>query len=98
MNNINFSDLSKNMKDIKNTHINIGTGVDITIKDLALIIKKEIGFKGQVEFDVTKPDGTLKKLQDVSKLRSLGWEHKIDLKDGIRDTVKWYTINKLEHK
>ena len=78
----------------KNTHINIGTGVDLTIKDLALIIKEEIGFQGQLEFDASKPDGTLKKLQDVSKLQSLGWEHKIDLKDGIRDTIKWYLAKK----
>jgi GDP-L-fucose synthase len=94
MNNIDFSDLSKNMKDIKNTHINIGTGVDLTIKDLALIIKEQVGFQGEIEFDVTKPDGTPKKLQDVSKLQSLGWEHKIDLKDGIRDTIKWYLEDK----
>ncbi len=94
MNSIDFNDLSKNMKDIKNTHINIGTGVDLTIKDLALIIKEEIGFQGQLEFDASKPDGTLKKLQDVSKLQSLGWEHKIDLKDGIRDTIKWYLEDK----
>ncbi len=94
MNSIDFNDLSKNMKDIKNTHINIGTGVDLTIKDLALIIKEQVGFQGEIEFDVTKPDGTPKKLQDVSKLQSLGWEHKIDLKDGIRDTIKWYLEDK----
>ena len=90
MNNINFSDLSKNMKDIKNTHINIGTGVDLTIKNLALIIKEQVGFQGEIEFDTSKPDGTLKKLQDVSKLQTLGWKHKINLNDGIRDTIKWY--------
>ena len=90
MNNINFSDLSKNMKDIKNTHINIGTGVDITIKDLALIIKEQVGFQGEIEFDTSKPDGTPKKLQDVTKLQSIGWKHKINLNDGIRDTIKWY--------
>ncbi len=94
MNNINFSDLSRNMQDIKNTHVNIGTGVDLTIKELAFIIKEQISYQGEIEFDTTKPDGTPKKLQDVSKLQSLGWEHKIDLKDGIRDTIKWYLEDK----
>lgn len=90
MNNIDFDDLSKDLRDIKNTHINIGTGVDLTIKELAFIIKEKIEFKGNIEFDITKPDGTPKKLQDVSKLHSFGWQHKIALKDGIKDTIKWY--------
>jgi GDP-L-fucose synthase len=65
--------------------INIGTGVDITIKDLALLIKNIVGFEGELTFDTTKPDGTYKKLMDVSKLSQLGWKHKYNLADGIRD-------------
>lgn len=64
--------------------VNIGTGEDISIKDLALLIKKIIGFEGELEFDSSKPDGTPRKLMDVSKLHAAGWKHKIQLEDGIR--------------
>lgn len=64
--------------------VNIGTGEDISIKDLALVIKKVIGFDGELEFDSTKPDGTPRKLMDVSKLHSAGWKHKIGLEEGIK--------------
>lgn len=64
--------------------INIGTGVDLTIKDLALLIKKVVGFEGELKFDSTKPDGTPRKLMDVSKLHSLGWKHQIELEEGIQ--------------
>ncbi|WP_412466540.1 GDP-L-fucose synthase [Pedobacter sp. KLB.chiD] len=63
--------------------INIGTGYDLTIKDLALLIAAVLGFKGELVFDTTKPDGTPRKLMDVSKLHRLGWKHKIELKEGI---------------
>ncbi|MCX2574004.1 GDP-L-fucose synthase [Pedobacter sandarakinus] len=63
--------------------INIGTGVDLTIKDLALLIKEVIGFEGDLVFDSSKPDGTPRKLMDVSKLHALGWKHKIELREGI---------------
>lgn len=63
--------------------INIGTGVDLTIKDLALLIKKVVGFEGVLTFDSTKPDGTPRKLMDVSKLHQLGWKHQIELEEGI---------------
>jgi GDP-L-fucose synthase len=63
--------------------VNIGVGEDITIKDLALLVKKIVGFNGELKFDSTKPDGTPRKLMDVSKLHSFGWRHKIDLEDGI---------------
>ncbi|WP_304064143.1 GDP-L-fucose synthase [Pedobacter glucosidilyticus] len=64
--------------------INIGTGEDITIKDLALTIKEIVGFDGELKFDTSKPDGTPRKLMDVSKLHSKGWKHKIELKEGIQ--------------
>lgn len=64
--------------------VNIGTGEDISIKDLALLIKRIIGFEGELEFDSSKPDGTPKKLMDVSKLHAAGWRHKVQLEEGIR--------------
>lgn len=78
------------VKDIRNTHINIGTGVDISIKDLAILIKKEVGFNGAFVFNIEKPDGTLKKLTDVQKLNSLGWKHNIELEQGIKKIYQWY--------
>jgi GDP-L-fucose synthase len=63
--------------------INIGVGHDISIKDLALLVKKIVGFEGELKFDTSKPDGTPRKLMDVSKLHSLGWQHKIDFETGI---------------
>ncbi len=73
--------------------INIGTGEDITIKDLALLIKGIIGFEGDLVFDSTKPDGTPRKLMDVSKLHSLGWRHQIELQDGIQLAYKDFLKN-----
>lgn len=64
--------------------INVGTGEDITIKDLALLVQKIIGFEGDLVFDPSKPDGTPRKLLDVSKLHSKGWRHEVDLEQGIR--------------
>ena len=77
-------------QEVRNTHINIGTGVDIAIKDLATIIKDIIGFKGELYFNVDKPDGTMKKLTDVSKLHGLGWKHKVEVKKGIEKMYAWY--------
>lgn len=64
--------------------INIGTGSDISVKDLALLIKKIVGYTGDIDFDASKPDGTPRKLMDVTKLHRKGWKHKIDLEDGIK--------------
>jgi len=64
--------------------VNIGTGVDVTIKELALTVKEVVGFEGELEFDTSKPDGTPRKLMDVSKLHSFGWKHKVELKEGIK--------------
>ena len=77
-------------KEIINTHINIGTGVDISIKELAQLIQEIIGFKGELAFNTEKPDGTMVKLTDPSKLHSLGWKHKVELEDGIRTMYNWY--------
>ncbi len=76
--------------EVRNTHINIGTGVDISIKELAELIKEVVGFRGELYFNADKPDGTMKKLTDVSKLHSLGWKHKVELQDGVRAMYEWY--------
>lgn len=87
----NFKDcISTDTKDIRNTHINIGTGNDISIKELAFLIKEIIEYKGELYFNTEKPDGTMKKLTDPSKLHALGWKHKIDLKNGINKIYNWY--------
>lgn len=80
-------------QEIRNTHINIGTGVDISIKELAETIKDIVGFKGELYFNADKPDGTMKKLTDVSKLHTLGWKHKVELQEGISKMYEWYKGN-----
>ena len=92
MENVNFSDLTElTQKEIRNTHINIGTGKEISIRDLALLIKEKIGYKGDLYFNSNKPDGTLRKLTDVTKLHSLGWHHIIEIEEGIDRIYNWYT-------
>lgn len=90
MENVNFSDLSHGMSEVRNTHINIGTGKDISITELAQLVKGIVGFNGEIVWDSTKPDGTYRKLLDVSKLNTLGWTHKIDLNQGIRMVYQGY--------
>lgn len=90
MNQVNFSDLVSNTEEVKNTQINIGTGVDITIKELAIMIKGIMGFNGKIEFDTSKPDGTMRKLLNVDRINNLGWRHKIDLENGLSQTIDWY--------
>jgi len=94
MNNSDFKDVAKDLKEVRNTHINIGTGEDISIKELAILIKDIIGFKGKLVFNTEKPDGTLKKVTDVSKLNGLGWKHSTALKDGIEKMYDWYVKTK----
>ena len=76
--------------EIRNCHINVGTGKEISIRQLAELIQKEIGFEGEIRWDATKPDGTLKKLTDVKKLHSLGWHHKIEIDEGVHRLYEWY--------
>ncbi len=75
------------------SHINVGTGKDITIREMAETIKDVIGFKGELRFDSDKPDGTPRKLMDVSRLNSLGWQYNIELKEGIEDAYNWFLEN-----
>lgn len=72
------------------SHINVGTGVDCTIRELAETMKSAIGFQGEIVFDSSKPDGTPRKLMDISRLRTLGWEYAISLNDGLKTTYEWY--------
>ena len=76
------------------SHINVGTGVDCTIRELTEIIAGVVGFRGKIVFDASKPDGTLRKLMDVDLLKELGWSSSIKLKQGIEDTYRWYLLNK----
>jgi len=90
MENRDFKDTFSTSAEIRNTHINIGTGIDISIKDLAETIKEIVGFEGELYFNTDKPDGTMKKLTDVSKLHGLGWKHTVELKNGITTMYQWY--------
>ncbi len=74
-------------------HVNVGTGEDISIRDLAALVADVVGFEGSVEWDTSKPDGTPRKLLDVSRLRSLGWVPSINLREGIAATYDWYTAS-----
>ena len=76
--------------EIRNCHINIGTGTEISIRELAELIARTIGFDGTIEFDASKPDGTPRKLTDVSKLHSLGWHHQVDIEEGVQRLFDWY--------
>ena len=76
--------------EIRNCHINVGTGKELTIRELSELVVKAVGFEGTVEFDASKPDGTMRKLIDVAKLHSLGWTHKVEIEDGVRKLFEWY--------
>ncbi len=93
MENVDFADLKGNSKEVRNCHINIGTGKELSIKELAYLVAKKVGFEGNIVFNSDKPDGTMRKLTDPSKLHSLGWKHKVELEDGIAMIYNWY-INK----
>jgi GDP-L-fucose synthase len=77
-------------------HINVGSGEELTIRELAGLVAQAVGFTGRVEFDPAMPDGTPRKLMDVSRLRALGWKHRITMADGIRDAYAWYLANAAE--
>lgn len=79
--------------EIRNCHINVGTGKELTIRELSELVVKAVGFEGEVEFDAKKPDGTPRKLIDVTKLHSLGWTHKIEIEEGVQKLFDWYQAN-----
>jgi GDP-L-fucose synthase len=76
--------------EIRNCHINVGTGKEISIRELAELVARTVGFDGTIEFDASKPDGTPRKLTDVTKLHSLGWHHQVDIEEGVRRLFDWY--------
>ena len=76
--------------EIRNCHINVGTGKELTIRELSQLVVKAVGFEGEVAFDASKPDGTMRKLIDVEKLHSLGWRHKIEIEEGVAKLFQWY--------
>ena len=90
MEKVNFEDLKGDGKEVRNCHINIGTGKELSIAALANLIAKEIGYKGEILFNPAKPDGTMRKLTDVSKLHQLGWHHRIEIEEGVRKMYEWY--------
>jgi GDP-L-fucose synthase len=101
MENVDFEDIVSTMEEFKskeekqlnetrNTHINIGTGKDISIKNLAKLICETIGFEGELVFNESKPDGTHRKLTDVTKLHELGWQHQIEIEEGVKLLYEWY--------
>ena len=89
--NVDFKDTyPEGSKEIRNCHINVGTGKEISIREVAEIIMEEIGFKGELKWDSSKPDGTLRKLTDVSKLHGLGWHHQVEIDEGVHRLYEWY--------
>jgi GDP-L-fucose synthase len=90
MERVDFSDLSGNGSEIRNCHINIGTGQEITIKALAELIAAKTGYSGRLFFDKTKPNGTMRKLTDPSRLHALGWHHQMEIGPGIETIYAWY--------
>ncbi|CAC9489657.1 GDP-L-fucose synthetase (EC 1.1.1.271) [uncultured Gammaproteobacteria bacterium] len=97
MQNVDFKNLIKGKQEVRNTHINIGTGKDISIKDLAHLIKDIVEFKGELIFNASKPDGVMVKLTNLDKLHSLGWHHKIELNDGIKTVFNQYETQVLSN-
>lgn len=93
MEKVDFKDVKGEESEVKNCHINIGTGKEISIRQLAILVSEIVGYKGELFFDSTKPDGTMRKLTDPSKLHSLGWHHKIEINQGISKLYNWY-LNK----
>jgi GDP-L-fucose synthase len=97
MQNVNFSDLILS-EEVRNTHINIGTGEEVSIANLAKLIADIVGYTGTFQFDSSKPDGTMRKLTDVSKLHSLGYKHEVSLREGIERVYAWYLKNSANAK
>lgn len=91
--NIEFDDVRGSNPEVRNCHINIGSGKEITIRQLAELVQRTVGYNGEIRWDATKPDGTMRKLTDVSKLHSLGWHHRVEIEEGVARLVDWYKNN-----
>lgn len=90
MQNVSFDDLRPAEGEVRNVHLNIGTGQEISIADLATLAAKTIGFTGKIAFDPSKPDGTMRKLTDPSRINALGWRHSIEVPEGLERLYAWY--------
>ena len=90
MEKVDFADLKGINPEVRNCHINIGTGKEISIGEAAQLIAERVGYKGEIRFNADKPDGTMRKLTDVSKLNALGWRHQIEIQEGIDKMYSWY--------
>lgn len=90
MEHVDFGDLRGTEKEVRNCHINIGTGKEISIRELAELIVKTLNYQGELRFNAEKPDGTMRKLTDVTKLHHLGWQHRIEIEEGVPRLVDWY--------
>ena len=97
MENVDFKDLIEDEKEIRNTHLNIGTGKDISICELAELIQRIVGYEGALIYNTSKPDGTMIKLTDPSKLHALGWKHQIELEEGIQTVYGWHLACNLDY-
>lgn len=94
MERVDFKDLKEMGKDVRNTHINIGTGEEISIRELVSLIAREVGYDGDFYFNTQRPDGTMRKLTKVEKIHRLGWKHRIGIETGIPMLLKWYLENR----
>ena len=90
MEKVDFADLKGTSPEVRNCHINIGTGKEISIGGAAQLIAQRVGYKGEIRFNADKPDGTMRKLTDVSKLNALGWRHQIEIQEGVDKMYSWY--------
>lgn len=90
MEQVNFSDLCPTDGERRNTHLNVGSGREISIADLATLVARTVGFSGEIHFDASKPDGTMRKLTDPSRLNALGWKHQVEIKQGVGMLYNWY--------
>ena len=89
--NVDFKDtFAPDAREVRNCHINVGTGKELTIRACAEKIRSQVGFMGEIVWDRSKPDGTMKKLTDVSKLHGLGWHHQVEIDEGIGRLYRWY--------
>ncbi len=90
MDSVDFADLRGEGEQVRNCHVNIGSGKELSIAALAALVKEAVGFGGRLAFDASKPDGTMRKLTDVSKLHSLGWQHRVEIEEGVPRLYQWY--------
>lgn len=96
MNQVDFDDLRGEGPEVRNCHINIGSGKELSIRSLAELVVKATGFSGALLFDSSKPDGTMRKLTDVSKLHALGWSHTVEIEEGVPRLYRWYLDHQQE--